>query len=148
MYGLVGVRMVAKTRELIVLSDRWNAKIYCLSRACSRLKILGIPWFLELRDQPIKRTTATWKGVKKVINNNCREINMNWLRNEQMKWIERIQLKVRKQSNQRINNGKDRNGNLMGNQLFQIGNLMLGSALRNSMRLRNIFKGNIKIWTI
>jgi len=73
---------------------------------------------------------------------------MNWLRNEQMKWIERIQLKVRKQSNQRINNGKDRNGNLMGNQLFQIGNLMLGSALRNSMRLRNIFKGNIKIWTI
>jgi len=53
------VRVVAKTRELVVLSDKWNAKIYCLSRACSRLKILGIPWFLELSDQPIKRTTAS-----------------------------------------------------------------------------------------
>ena len=59
MYGLVRVRVVAKTRELVVLSDKWNAKIYCLSRACSRLKILGIPWFLELSDQPIKRTTAS-----------------------------------------------------------------------------------------
>jgi len=148
MYGLVRVRVVAKTRELVVLSDKWNAKIYCLSRACSRLKILGIPWFLELSDQPIKRTTASWKGVKKVINNNCREINMNWLRNVQMKGIERIQWKMGKQSNQRINNSKDRNGNLLGNQLFQIGNLMLCRALRNSTRQRNIFKGNIRIWTI
>jgi len=145
MYGLVGVRVVAKTRELVALSDKWNVKICCLSRACRRLKILGIPWFLELKHKLTKKMTASWKGVKDNMNN-CKENNMAWLRNVLMKWTERIQWKVGKQINQRFSNGKDRDGNLMGNQLFQIGNLMLSSALRNSMRLRNIFMGNIRIW--